>query len=445
MRRHFTRLLSLSAFLILFCIQPATVQAQGLPLIRDAEIEYVLESYADPIFRAAGLNPEAVTVYIVNAPEINAFVAGGANLFLHTGLIMQSETPEMLMGVIAHEAGHIAGGHLIQGSARMEQAAIESMVGILLGGMAAASGAGELGQAIMSAGSHITQRQMLAYTRRQEEAADQAALNYLEQVGISPKGLLEMFELLRNQQMLHAGDVNPYTLTHPLGKKRIAHVRSYIDRQQISYPATPTRINAMHARMIAKLKGFLEPPATTLTRYEGDTSVAGRYARAIAKFRIPDTPAAIKEMDGLIADYPEDPFFIEMKGQILFESGRVEEAIPAYRQALELRPTSALIKLELASALIAAENKAYLDEAIALLEQGVMQDRSLPGAYHQLAIAYGRKGEIGMSHLSLAEAAILRKKKNEARQHLNIAFEHLPENSTGWLRAKDLEKILERD
>ncbi len=432
---------------LLLLALPSPAAAAGL--IRDAEIEHTLRLYSDPIFKAAGLAPETVKLFIIDDPAINAFVAGGANIFLHTGLILESDTPEMLIGVIAHETGHIAGGHLAQGTEQLANAQIGTILSYVLGIAAAVGGSSDAGAAIMSAGQHVSTGNLLSYTRGQEQAADQAALGYLDAVNISASGMLSMFEKLRQNEHRRYGEIPPYALTHPLSIDRIAHVRSHLmqfKEKNKHQPALPKKFYELHRRLLAKLNGFLKPPEATLLRYPvEDTSLEARYARSIALYRLPDLEAAVKEINVLIVSYPDDPFFHELKGQMLFENGRIEEAISAYENANRLLPDSPLILTDLARAKLAADpTDARIRESINHLKRATVLDNSYSLTWHMLAIAYGKAGEVGMARLAMAEEALLKNKPEDALDYAKQAAAAQADDSPARLRADDLKLLAQR-
>jgi len=304
----------------------ATLANGGVSLIRDAEIESTLRRMSAPIFEAAGLGPDAVDIYIVNDERLNAFVAGGQNLFLNTGLLMRSETPAQLLGVIAHEVGHIAGGHLSRLPGAQERAGIEMILATVLGAAAAVAGAPDLGTAIMSGGATYAQGNLMAFSRSQEQSADQAALGYLQQAGVPSQGLLDVLEILDGQNALAVSASSPYLRSHPLTRDRMLFVQNHVANQP-QQPEVPEPWVDAHRRMVVKLDAFLREPRVVLDRYPAGAGVTARYARAIALYRLPDLERALSEIDGLIALHPEDPYFHELKGQMLFEHGQVEKAI----------------------------------------------------------------------------------------------------------------------
>ncbi len=427
----------------IICFPPA---GYAVSLIRDAEIEDTLRAYGNPIFRAAGLNPEAVHIFIVNDPTINAYVAGGSNMFIHTGLILKTDRPSMLIGVMAHETGHMAGGHLAQGTEQLKDAQLGTVISALLGVAAAAGGGGgEAGMAIMSAGQEIALRNFLHFSRSNESAADQAGLNYLDRLGISAFGMLRMLEILRQNENRSYGTPDPYTRTHPLNIDRITHIRDHVLHSSIPEGFTPAEFTGRHARMLAKLTGFIGSPEQTLLTYPlKDTSIPARYARTIAYYRIPNLPKALAELDTLIRTKPDDPFFHELRGQVLFENGKIPDAVQSYSKAAALLPDSALILTDYGKVLIATENPANLAQAVRILERSSVLDNSNADTWHFLAIGYGKLGNLGMSYLSLAEEASLADNPKDVLRNVTLALKQLGHDNPARLRANDLKLIAEK-
>ncbi len=420
--------------------------AERLSLVRDAEIEGIIRDYAAPLFEVAGLSPDAVRIHLVNDRRLNAFVANGQHLFLNTGLLQRSEHPGQLIGVIAHETGHIAGGHLVRTRDEMSNAALQALIGSLLGAAAAvASGEGGLGAAIATGGQEMARRTFLQYSRAQESAADHAALRFLDATGQSSRGLSEFLEILADQELLSATMQDPYLRTHPITQERVETVRQHLLHSPHADAKMPEEFLERHARMRAKLDGFLSPPAATLAKYPTDArDIAARYARAIAYYRQPNLEAALPLIDALIAERPDDPYFHELRGQMLFENGRVAEAIPSYQRAVELLPGSALLRQELARAAIETQDPQQVKAAIIHLEEVVRLEPGNSGAWRLLGIAYGRDGQMGEASLALAESALLRGAKDEARIQAERAQRSLQRGSASWLRADDIKRAAAR-
>jgi predicted Zn-dependent protease len=418
-----------------------SARAATVSLIRDAEIEATLAQMAGPILDAAGLGRDAVSIYIVNDNQLNAFVAGGMNLFLNTGLLMRTEHAGQLAGVMAHEVGHIAGGHLSRVGGAQRRAAAEMILATVLGAAAAVAGAPALGTAIITGGQTYAQTGLMRFSRSQEQAADQAGVGYLDRVGISAAGLAEFFRILENQNVLAVSRTNPYLQTHPLTRDRIIFVESRIRGDGAG--DLPAGWSVAHGRMVVKLQAFLLDPREVLQRYQDDDTLLGRYATTIALYRLPDLPAALKGIDGLLAEYPDDPYFHELKGQMLFENGRVEEAIAPYRQAVELKPDAPLLRIGLAQALIESNTPGADGDAIAHLEEAVAREPTNAGAWRLLGIAQGRSGFEGISNLSLAEYALLIGKQDDARLYARRAEGKIAPSDPAWLRLQDVLRAIE--
>ena len=413
--------------------------------IRDAEAENTLRMLATPIFQAAGLDPQAVTLNIILDPSLNAFVAGGQNMFFHTGLLTRVETPRQLIGVIAHETGHIAGGHL----SRMENTISDTMpvaiLGVLLGAaVGAASGRGEAATAIALGSQDIATRNILSFSRMQEASADQAGIKFLDMTQQSARGMLEFMELLGDQELLISIKQDPYVRTHPLTRDRVAAFREAVQKSPWSDQPTRPEFEEPFRRMRAKLFAYLQPPIRTFQRYkETDTAIDARYARAIAAYRKPDLNMALPLMDGLIAERPADPYFYEMKAQMLFENARGGESIPVYKQAVALLPENALIRIELAQAEVEQDDPVLLADAETNLTSALEKERENAEGWRQLGIVYGKKGDEGMASYAMAEDALLEGRPKDAIYLANKAERLLKKGGPIWLRLQDIKERAE--
>ncbi|MBC7908576.1 MAG: M48 family metallopeptidase [Rhodospirillaceae bacterium] len=440
-----TRLFLLATLVLALLASNSTAfaqQTQRRSFIRDAEVENTIRAYSTPLFQAAGLDPEAVRIHLLVDPSLNAFVAGGQNMFFHTGLLIRAENANQLIGVIAHETGHIAGGHLIRLNDAVSAASTEALMSMLLGAaLGAASGRGDVGAGVMMGGQEMAMRNLMAFSRTQEGSADQAGMSFLDATGQSAKGFLEFFEVLGDQELLVAARQDPYVRTHPLTRDRVSNVREHVAHSQwTSTPSRPEYIE-MHKRMRAKLFAFLESPVRTFQRYkETDNSLESRYARAIAAYRKPDMATALPLIDGLIAERPQDPYFHELKGQMLFENGRGAEAIAPYRKASELLPDNALLHIELAQAQVEQEDESMLNDAKKHLTLALQSEPDNHTAWHLLAIASGRSGEEGMAAFAMAEKALLEGKTTDALYHAGKAERLLPHSGPKWLRIQDIKE-----
>jgi predicted Zn-dependent protease len=410
--------------------------------IRDTEIEADIRTMVTPIWRAAGLEPGALHVYLIEDKQLNSFVAGGQNEFINTGLIMRAETPNQLLGVLAHETGHIAGGHLTRAQEAMRNASIEGIIAMVLG--AAASVVGRSGAALLGA-EGVAQRAFMQYSVTQEASADQAALTFLDHAGQSSRGLLQFFQILQGEELLSGVRQDPYLRTHPLTSQRIEYVRNHVEHSRFSdTPDTSANVE-MLKRIKVKLGAFTAPPSSTLAAYpESDQSVLARYARAIAYYRIPKLEKALPIIDGLIRDYPNDPYFRELKGQMLFENGRIAEAAAPYEEAVRLAPGAPLLRISLAQVYVEANDPKVNKRAIAYLNDALRSEDKETTGWHLLATAYGRDNQFGMAALALAEEGLSAGKKKDATQQANRAKALLPKNSAAYNRAESIQREAEK-
>ncbi len=438
--------LLLVVILLLGALLPQRAEADRLRLIRDAEIETIIRTYSTPLFQAAGLSPQGIRLYLVQDRALNAFVAGGLNMFINTGLLMDAEHAGQVIGVIAHETGHLSGGHLATRGTALEQTRGALIATYLLGlGAALATGEPGVGAAVISGGQDVALRGLLQYTRTQESAADQAAVTLLKATRQSPRGLLEFMQKLEGQEVLLTDNQDPYLRTHPLTQERITFLENAVSESPFAdLPATP-ELTMMHDRMRAKLIGFLRPLSQVLRVYpEDDVSLPARYARAIAYYRVPDIDKALVEIDGLLAENPEDPYFRELRGQMLLEHGRVAEALPEYQAAANALPNAPQIRQALAKAQVQMNDPEMDRAALVNLAETLRQEPSNPSAWRLAAVAHGRLGDQGMTALALAEGALARGRFAEARDRADHAIGLLEKNSASWLRAQDLKNEAER-
>jgi predicted Zn-dependent protease len=431
----------------------AEKKRQGPSLIRDAEIESLMRLYTKPIFQTAGLTPSSVNVYLINDPRINAFVAGGQRIFINTGLLTQAKTPNEVIGVLAHETGHISGSHLARMQNEIDRKSSIAIVGMLIGVAAmaggAAAGEGEVAQAgsgIMMGAQGLTQRLVLSYARAMEASADQAAIKFLTATGQSGKGMLTLFQKLANQSMASLRNVDPYIMSHPMPLDRIRNLE--IAAKASKYFNTPDdpKVMLRHKLMQAKLVGFLQPAQTVFQRYpQSDKSLPGRYARAISMFRSGDTRNAVTVIDTLIRDLPDDPYFHELKGQALLEGGQPAAAVAPLRRALKIVPNSGLIRIMLAQALLGTENKANAQAALTELRLARKTEDDTATLYQFMAMAYGQLGDIPRADLATAEAAYYRGDKKLAEDKAKVAMATLKRGSPDWLRANDILNFVNRE
>jgi predicted Zn-dependent protease len=415
----------------------APALAQGL--VRDAEIEAVMRAYADPLIDAAGLNTNSVDIYLVGDMEFNAFVTRGQNVFLNTGLIVVAQSPNEIKGVIAHELGHIEGAHLVrmQQAERSAMATMAAAIGV--GIIAALAGAGDAGAAIIASSPQFATLDFMTYTRSQEAAADQAAVRFLTGTGQSGRGLVSTFERLAHQERLSFQRRWQYFRSHPLSSDRIEALRRNVEASPYAdVPDTDEEIETLQ-RIQAKIIGFMAPPSQTFERYpESDTSIPARYARAVAYYKQGLMARAEEVVLTLIADEPDNPYFHELHGQMLFESGHIDRAIGPYRRSLELAERQPLLQIGLATALIATGDEASVNEAVMLLTQALVAEPDNAFGWFQKSLAHTALGDLAMAELATAERYFAVGDSMHAHLFARRAHERLERGAEAWIRSAEL-------
>ncbi len=430
-----TRMVSLLLALLLAVGRTLPALAQGAPrraaprieLIRDAETETLLRTFANPLFRAAGIDPHLVRIMLVRDDAINSFVGTGNRMFINTGLIEQLHSAAELVGVIAHETGHIAGGHLARLPMAMRAASLESLAAMLIGAAAAAA-SGSGGAMLAGIGAQqMAMRNFLSFDRSIEASADAAAVTFLDRLHWTARGLLELFDQLRNQEALLPDQQDPYLQTHPLTSARISFMRAHVRTDRWSNAPLPAGFESGFRMVRAKLRAFLEPSSLTLSRIRSnDPAPAARYARAIALYRLGHSREAIAILDGLLRQAPANPWFHEMKAQVLFDAGQARAAIPEYQAALRYAPLQPLLEGELAQAMVETGDPARLRPAVAALQVALAREPDDAGNWHELGLAWGRLGDMGPADLALAEEQLRRGNRRAATSFAERARHALP-------------------
>lgn len=436
-------------FLLPLCLilcmasNPLLVQAQGRPninVIRDTEIENTLKEWMEPLLKAAKMGPDSVNIILVQSPQLNAFVAGGPNIFIYTGLIEKTKGPGELIGVMAHELGHISGGHIIATRSALERASYETILGTVLGlGAAILTGNSKAGQAVIMSSQGIAGQRFLSHSRIHESSADQAALKFMEISGINPTGLVEFFKTLENEELLPVSQQSEYFRTHPLTRNRIEALETHVKSSANNQKEFPDRWLRQHKRMKAKLMGFINPERVVWTYNDSDNSLPARYAKCIAAYRNNHVDEALEYIDELLQNEPDNPYFHELKGQMLVDFGRVNAALPSYKKAVDLDPDAGLIRIAYGHALIESnQGDDSLHQAIKELEKALKTERRSSRARRLLATAYGRLGYDAETKINLAEEALLQRRFPYARSQAKLALDKTEEGSRQWLQAKDI-------
>lgn len=424
------------AIAVLAPLTSLSAHAQG---VRDAEIERLLEDYSRPLLLAAGLEPKRVGIGIINNRALNAFVAGGQNMFFHTGLILEADTPNMVIGVIAHEIGHITGGHLSRTATAIEKAQRPAMIATILGFGSVLAGAGDVGLALITGSQQFAERSFLSYSRGQEAAADVTALQLLELTGQSPNGIIGMMSALADQEVLSEVYQDPYARSHPLSRDRMNAYQAGAAKSPFQDARDSDELQFRHDMAKAKIYGFLDRPPVTMRRFANDDSLPGRYAKAIAYHRQGSTDTALSMVDGLIASHPDNPYFHELKGQVACEAGRAEIGIAPYQKAVDLLPDESLFYIGLASCQLEKRDgdRALHETALANLRSALRLEPDMLGAYFVMAKAFGQLEQIAYAEWALAEYYAL-VRNPQAVVHARRALRGLPAKSVEHLRARDI-------
>ena len=440
---------ALCGLAVVASVPPAA--AQNIPLIRDTEIENLLNDYARPIFRAGGLGSGRIKVRIVQSDAFNAFVLDGRNVFIHTGTLMQAQTPNEVIGVIAHETGHITGGHMAALRARVAKDQTRALLAQILGiGLMVAGGVaggdagrdiGGAGQGVLFGGNEIVMRSLLAERRQQESAADQAGLTFLNATKQSGRGMLETFERFAQQEYMSDAHKDAFARSHPLSTDRLARLRQLVESSPYFPAKDSPQLQLRHDLMRAKLSGYLERPQVVFNRYPpADKSLPARYARTIARF-FQGGPGALEaslaEADGLLREHADNPYFWELKGDLLMRSGKTLEAIPPLRQAIKLAPDANLIRVQLADALQRDANAATVNESVALLRKSLVDDEN-SRAYRLLANGYYKQGKRPEADAMIAQAYFIEGDLKQAQIFAKRAQSQLRAGTPEWLKNDDI-------
>jgi len=423
-------------------------QNKGPAVLRDTETERLLREYTRPILRAAGLEKQNIQMVIINQGVFNAFVADGRRIFVNYGAIMQSETPNQIIGVMAHETGHLAGGHLAKMREQMAQAQTQMIIAMLLGAGAMVAGAqgggsnsglANAGAAMFSAPGEIIRRNLLSYVRQQEENADKAGVKFLNATGQSSRGMYETFKRFTDESLFAARGTDPYVQSHPMPTQRVAALEELARSSPYWDKKDDPALQLRHDMARAKISAFMERQDTVYRRYPmSNNSLPARYAHAISTYLHGDLRSALAQIDALIQQQPNNPYFYEVRGQALLEGGKPQEAIAPLRKAVALSNNAPLIEMMLGQALVATGNNAYTDEAIAILRAAVARESEAPIGYMQLAMAYGRKGDYAQADLASAQAAYLRGDNKTARDLASRAKTRFAIGTPGWVKADDI-------
>lgn len=440
---RFARMVMLALTLAFAGWQPAAAQQEpGPQILRDTETEAMFKEMSVPLIKAGGLDPGSVKVVLLNDPEINAFVSQGQTVYVQSGLLEATDNVNQLQGVVAHELGHVIAGDSIRSGQGEKQAVGITILSLLLGVAAAAAGAGDAGMGVMMAGQRAAEGQLLAFTRSQEATADATGSRLLSGAGISGKGMLDFFAKLQNEEYrLAIYEKDSFNSDHPITIERIQALQQKLKSDAAWNKPTDPRLEAQFQRVKAKLLGYVNPKQAVLRYPETDKSIPAHYARAYAYHLGGYPDKAEAEADALLAADPHDPYFLEVKGQILLEDGKPREAVPVLREAVERSSNAPMIAVLLGHALVATDDPKNFNEAKQILKVAVGRDNQDPFAWYQLGIIYDHEGDQARASLATAERSNLEGNPKLALATAQMAMKGIPPGSPDYLRAQDIAMV----
>ena len=444
--------LKLTALLSFLCLSFASLAHAQISLIRDAQTEKFLRELCQPIFSAAGLQTEEVNIYIVGDDSINAFISGGQNVFINTGLIRKYKTPDALIGVVAHESGHIAAGHLARSSEEAKKAGAAMLLSYILGIGAVVAGSPEAGQGIILGGSQTAERFYMKFTRSQEEAADRHALIYLEKINYPATGLITLLEFFENQLRGYQGQIDEYALSHPISKKRVDYLKNNFNAKNAANTELNAKLQPQMNQVLAKLDGFIDDPDFVIKKYQNKDDNNSKYAKSVAFYRKGKTSQALRLLDEIITKNENDGFLYELKGQILFESGDISSAIVNYNKTIQLLKnqdsSQAKIYFSLAILSLKKYDKDLINLAISRLKEAQIFEKENPFLFKNLSNAYNKIGDEARSYAALAEYNFLIGEKKKALKYATDAKEKFATQKNvrfDLLRLEDLIELVKND
>lgn len=424
------------------CLATESVLAQGISIIHDDETELTLKAYETPIFKAAGLDPQALRMYLVNDPSINAFVAEGQNIFVNTGLFIELDTPNEVIGILAHETGHIAGGHLSRGSDAVSKASIPMLVSMAAGIVAMVAGAGDLGMGLLMLGQQVAQAQFNSFSRSQEATADQMGQKYLLATKQSGQGMVKVFQRFADEEAMSAYHMESWASSHPLSRERIASLERTSNNSP--YRDVKDSPEAQHAfdMIKAKMIGFTAPVQSVFNKYPlSDTSKQARYARAIVYMRKPDLKKALEEINSLAVEEPNNPFFQQVLGQIYVNMAKPQLGVGPLQRAADLLPQGTEIRVELAAAQLATDRPDLAKPAVENLKKAIALNGADVFAWYQLAQGYSLMNDQPMANLSTAERFYAAGVYPQAARFATLAQRGLKQGTPDWQRANDIAAV----
>jgi predicted Zn-dependent protease len=242
------------------------------------------------------------------------------------------------------------------------------------------------------------------------------------------------------------GNIDPYAQSHPLSGQRVANLTHDLQMGPAWTAKPDLPLEERFKRVKAKLRGYVADPKTTMNIFpETDQSVYAHYARAYAWHKAGYPEKADAESAALLKADPHDPYFLEIRGQILLEAGKPAEALAPLREATSRSDNSPLIATTFGHALIATDDKTNYPEAVKVLRQAVARDDQNPFAWYQLGTVYDRTGDQPRAMLATAEQASMNGNSPIAAYTARGAMAGLTPNSIDWIRAQDIAMTAQND
>ena len=439
--------MKIRAIMLAFALAlPVFSKVQAFSIVRDAQTEQLLQEYARPLLHAAQIDPASIRIVLVDDRRFNAFIVDARHIFIHTGVFLDSESPAEIMGVLAHEIGHIKGGHLAHAHSSLDDARFVAMLSALIGVAALATGANANSDSLVGGGAGLAassgnfgQRLFLAHRRLQEETADRIALQLLGQAGLPTSGLTNILNRLARRERYAGAQADPYLRSHPASSERLRNLTHGAAREKARPAADLTALQQRHDLVRAKIKAYTGRPGSAARAFfPSDKSLAADYGRAILAMRRGEISAARTALDGLVKHAPQNPYFRELLGQLHLQAGNADIAIASFREALQLSPDEPQLRAALGSALLARGRGPDIDEAITLLSRAVTQDQNLPASWRQLAIALNRAGRALEATLATSRSLLASGDIAGAKFHAARVREEATRGDRLWLRADDI-------
>lgn len=425
--------------MILFSVVFA-FNANSATLINDTEIEKEITNIIMPIAKAADIPENRLKIYIVRDDSFNAFVRGGEDIFVYTGLLKQIKNPNALRAVVAHELGHTIGGHMVQISQRMHDEIVRALIIQTLGvGLMVAGGNPSAGAGVMAGATGIAQQSLLSFSRDEERMADDMAIDLMIRANQNPNGLIEVFEQMRDISGEFESRINPNRINHPLTSERMNNAKLKISKLKkipTQQKSAIAQENKNYEILRAKLIGYLDTDKNVIIKYPyTDKSDAAIYARAIANMQSGNLDTAKTGTQTLIARNPNNPYYYELLGDIEYQYGAYDDSVASYEKSLKLTKNAPQIETALALVLSERNKLGDKERAKELCKRVILTEPS-PLSYWILA----RVTDGGESDWAMAEYYNMNGDKKNAKKYAKSAQKKSKKDSPEYIKSEDILK-----